>query len=388
MVAGFLLLSLIAHLAVLRGANLGPWLATRPPEAPTVSVDLVVAPEPAPVPAPQPPMAKAAEAPKPIARPRAKPTRRPKPRVERAAAGSAAPPPDVAQRAPASTPAVSDDAFGLPAGEGEPRADERGEPPEAAADLWALPADDAQPPPADDARPLAEAAAEAAPAEPAEAPLVVAPQAGTVRYLVYYGDPTEGYVVATLEQSFDIGPGHYRLHSEGRAKGLTSLFYRGTLVQDSVGTVSAAGLEPSSYREQRGDRPARTVTIDAGRREATFGTGVRREAPPGVQDRMSAVVQLALLRQSRPELFERGASIVIPMLGHSRVDHVTWRVHGEEQVATEAGTVKALRLSSASLDRDDPAIDVWLALDASVVPVRMRIADRGGRALDQVIVPQ
>src|SRR5690606_27868938 len=136
--------------------------------------------------------------------------------------------------------------------EGEPRADDRREPPEAAADLPALPADDveplpandARPPPADDARRFAEAVAEPAPAEPTEAPLVVAPQAGTVRYLVYYGDPAEGYVVATIEQSFEIGAGSYRLHSEGRAKGLTSLFYRGTLVQESVGTVSAAGLEP------------------------------------------------------------------------------------------------------------------------------------------------
>jgi hypothetical protein len=76
------------------------------------------------------------------------------------------------------------------------------------------------------------------------------------------------------------------------------------------------------------------------------------------------------------------------MLGPSRVDQVTWRVLGEEQVATEAGAVAALRLSRESLDGDDPAIDVWLALDSSIVPVRMRITDRGGRALDQVIAAQ
>ena len=375
-IAGFLLLSLIAHLAVLRGASLGSWLETPRPEAPPVSVALIVPPAPA----PQPPSVQPAAAPKPVARPQARPAPRPKRPVQRAAPPPAAPAPEVAQPAAASTSAALFDAFGLPVDEGEPRMPERAEPAAAAAD--------AQPLPTVDVQPGVEAVAEPAPAPPVEAPLVVAPQAGTVRYLVYFGDPVEGYVVATLEQSFDIGPERYRLHSEGRAKGLTSLFYRGALVQDSAGTVSAAGLAPSSYREQRGDRPARTVSIDAERREATFGSGVTREAPPGVQDRMSAVVQLALLRQARPALFERGASIVLPMLGHSRVDRVTWRVHGEEQVATEAGTVAALRLSRASLDGDDPAIDVWLALDSSIVPVRMRITDRGGRALDQVIAAQ
>ena len=387
--AGFLLLSLIAHLVVLRGASPGAWIAAPPPAASTVSVALIV---PA-APTPQSPMAQAAVAPKPVARPRARPAPRPKRPVPRA---TPVPAPEVAPPAAASTSAADLDPFGLPVDDAAPGVQARVDPAGAEGDARPVTVQDVRPPAAeavrppavDDVQPATEAAAVPAPAQPAEAPLVVATQAGTVRYLVYYGDPVDGYVVATLEQTFDIAPERYRLHSEGRARGLTSLFYRGALVQDSAGTVSAAGLAPSSYREQRGDRPARTVSIDAERREATFGSGVRREAPPGVQDRMSAVVQLALLRQARPALFERGASIVLPMLGPSRVDQVTWRVLGEEQVATEAGAVAALRLSRESLDGDDPAIDVWLALDSSIVPVRMRITDRGGRALDQVIAAQ
>ena len=216
---------------------------------------------------------------------------------------------------------------------------------------------------------------------------MVAPQSGAVRYRVHYGDPVDGNVVATLEQSFEIGTHHYRLHSEGRAKGLVSWFYRGSLVQDSVGTVSTAGLAPSGYREQRGDRAPRSATIDPAHGEVVFGSGQRRQAPPGVQDRLSVAVQLALMRQARPQQFEPGATIRLPMLGNSSVEPVDWIVIGEETVATDAGTVRALRLQRAGVG-DDPAIDLWLALDARIVPVRMRVTEPTGRALDQVLASQ
>ncbi len=66
---------------------------------------------------------------------------------------------------------------------------------------------------------------------------------------------------------------------------------------------------------------------------------------------------------------------------------VDWIVIGEETVATDAGTVRALRLQRAGVG-DDPAIDLWLALDARIVPVRMRVTEPTGRALDQVLASQ
>lgn len=363
----FLLLSLAAHLAVLRGASLSGWFSPPAPPAQPVTVSLI---EPA-APAPPPP---AVEAPPPA---RPKPPPRAKPRSPRRAA------PKPVAEAPA--PAQRADAPGPSIVEGEPVfAEERGSDDAGTtqgATQGATPAG-----PAPGAEPVA--AEPAMPLPPPEPPIVVTPQSGSVRYRVHFGDPADGNVVATLEQSFAIGADRYQLHSEGRAQGLIAWFYRGTLVQDSVGTVSAAGLAPSIYREQRGDRAPRWASIDAARGEVVFGSGLRREAPPGVQDRLSAAVQLALLRQSRPSLFERGATIHLPMLGSSSVESVGWRVLGEEPVTTDAGVVTAVRLSRAGTSEDDPAIDVWLALDARIVPVRMRITEPSGRALDQILASQ
>ena len=388
-VIAFLLCSIVAHLVALRGASVSGWLAPPPRESAQVTVELIV---PAP-PAAAPPVASAAAPARPKPAPRARP--RATPRAVPAPAEAAAAAPVV--MAPAASFADSDpfgamldlaDGDALPAGATDAAAQDDAAAttgsPTGASPGAATPAQRA------DEQGVAVAAAAAATTPAAllaEAPIVVTPQSGTVHYRVHYGDPLDGNVVATLEQSFEIGPQHYRLHSEGRAQGLVSWFYRGSLVQDSVGTVSAAGLAPSNYHERRGDRPPRSATIDTVQGEVIFGSGRRREAPQGVQDRLSVVVQLALLRQSRPAQFEPGATIRLSMLGNSSVEPVDWSVIGEETVNTDAGAVRALRLNRPGAG-DDPAIDVWLALDERIVPVRMRVTERSGRALDQVLASQ
>lgn len=386
-VIAFLLASIAAHLVVLRGASVAGWLGLPAHELAPVTVDLIVPPPAAPAVA-APPAAAAATSPrsKPAARRRVRP------------AQQTVPPPVVAEPAASATgelpPAASfadSDPFGAALGPAPGDVSGAGQAqPAGRADSAAPAAPAAQAAPAEQAAPAAQTVppdgvAQAAP--PVEAPITVVPQSGAVRYRVHYGDPLEGNEVATLEHSFEIGPQRYRLHSEGKAKGLVSWFYRGTLVQDSVGTVSAAGLAPSSYRERRGDRPPRSATIDVEHGEVLFGSGQRREAPRGVQDRLSVTVQLALMRQARPAQFEPGATIRLPMLGNSSVEPANWVVIGEETVQTDAGAVRALRLNRAGAG-DDPSVDVWLALDGRVVPVRMRITERTGRALDQVLASQ
>ncbi|MEZ5603028.1 MAG: DUF3108 domain-containing protein [Burkholderiaceae bacterium] len=157
----------------------------------------------------------------------------------------------------------------------------------------------------------------------------------------------------------------------------------------------------TGQRRHRVGGRARAVDLSraAWRPRAALGDDRRREgrgrlrlgpaarSAPGVQDRLSAAVRLALLRRSRPALF-RPARRSMPMLGSSNVESVGWRVLGEEPVTTDAGVVRAMRLSRAGTSEDDPAIDVWLALDARIVPVRMRITEPSGRALDQVLASQ
>ncbi len=217
-------------------------------------------------------------------------------------------------------------------------------------------------------------------------PLHVAPATGSARYRVHYGDPSEGNVVAVLEQRFEIDGRHYRLHSEGHATGVVSWFYRGTLMQESRGRVSSAGLQPERYRERRGERSEKEAVLDAAAERVRFASGAQAALPQGAQDRLSVFVQLGLLLRADPVRFAPGAVVELPVLSNSRVEATSFRVLGNETVAAGGIGVAALHLRRDPLDSEDPAIDLWLALEPRVLPLRVRITEASGRALDQVVV--
>lgn len=392
MVVGALSLSLAGHLAVLTwaGGAGGPRTPDRVP--PAVSVALLAPPAATPVT----PAASAAQpAPEPSPRPAARPRKRPAPAPKAVPAppDAAAPaPPAIVAGSPPPDATISADPFLAQAealrqadtalaGAASRQADAVPDAPTASAAAVPALARPGEAP----AQVALAAPAHALPVAPPEPPVRVAPQSGSALYRVHYGDPADGNVVATMSESFEFGPEGYRLRSEGRAQGVVSWFWRGTLVQESIGAITDRGLAPSTYRERRGERAPREVSIDAASGEVLFSSGAREAAPPGLQDRLSMLVQLALLRQARPAMFAPGSVIVLPVLASSKVAAATWRVLGEEPVDTGDGPQPALRLSRAASGADDPAVDVWLALDARVLPLRLRIAEANGRALDQVL---
>lgn len=259
-------------------------------------------------------------------------------------------------------------------------------PPAAALETAAAPSGvDAAPAPGDEAATaVARVPQEAQSSSPK--PLHVTPASGSVRYRVHYGDPADGNVVALLEQRYEIDEHRYRLHSEGRATGIVSWIYRGTLLQESSGRVSASGLQPERYRERRGERREKEAVLDAGTERVRFASGAEAALPPGVQDRLSVFVQLGLLLQADPLRFAPGAVVEIPVLSNSRIEASSFRVLGSETIAAGAIDLAALHLRRAPLDDEEPAIDLWLALEPRVLPLRVRITESSGRALDQVVV--
>jgi hypothetical protein len=219
-------------------------------------------------------------------------------------------------------------------------------------------------------------------------PLHVTPATGSVRYRVHYGDPADGNVVAMLEQRYEFDDRRYRLHSEGRATGVVSWFYRGTLMQESSGRVSASGLQPERYRERRGERSEKEAVLDADAERVRFASGAEAALPPGVQDRLSVFVQLGLLVQADPVRFAPGAVVEFPMLANSRIEATSFRVLGKEIVAAGEIAAAALHLRRDPLDAEEPTIDLWLALEPRLLPLplRVRITESSGRALDQIVV--
>ena len=84
----------------------------------------------------------------------------------------------------------------------------------------------------------------------------------------------------------------------------------------SRGRIGPEGLQPERYVDRRQGRDQRAANFDAMARTVRgSGGGVPWPFPPGGQDRLSWLLQLAAVLQANPALAAPGARIVLPVAG-------------------------------------------------------------------------
>jgi len=222
--------------------------------------------------------------------------------------------------------------------------------------------------------------------ESAPSPISVAHGVQVYRFRVFWGDYTDGVSVARLDYRFERAGDRYVIRVAARAQGLMAMVYSGVLTQSSEGRVGVAGLEPERYEEQRGRRPARSVTFD---REAGVFRSVTGDAmalPAGTQDRLSVFYQLSALIRADPGRFVAGYGHELPVASMRTVQFQRFDVVGAAVVTSRSGRMRALHLRrSPPAGSDEPQIEVWLGYDFGMLPVRLRVEDAHKRVLDQVI---
>lgn len=143
------------------------------------------------------------------------------------------------------------------------------------------------------AEPLGEALAAADERPPAPPPVPPWPRSGRVRYVVTYGEL--GFVIGETIQEWHVEDGRYAIRSVAEPKGLAAL--RGvTRTQASAGEVTAAGLRPHEFRDQREGRVPEAAAFDWDAGRVAFSGG-RGEGPlaADTQDLISVFYQLAWL---------------------------------------------------------------------------------------------
>ncbi len=236
----------------------------------------------------------------------------------------------------------------------------------------------------------ADASAEvpATPAEPAAAPAATAadadalviPGAATtgktlpprvdLAYKVFYG--TRGFLIGDAVYRFEHTGNRYRIATVGEARGLAALVLRGQGKIESRGLITDAGLQPLTFRVERGG-PDRVES-------ATFdweaGTVTMRDDRTLALD-MPTFDPLSLMWQY---YFTPPADNVITftIATARRLMRYTITREGMEQVEWSQGTLEAERWHRRSDDGKTDAY-VWLAPSLRHLPVKMRVSntDRG-----------
>lgn len=209
----------------------------------------------------------------------------------------------------------------------------------------------------------------AAPA-PAAAPAPPWPRAGRVHYVVTYGEGS--FVIGETVHDWRVDGDRYSIRSVATPRGLAAL--RGkTRAQSSEGEITANGLRPSEFRDQREGREAEAATFDWAQARISFSGG-RGEARlnEGTQDMISVFYQLAW---QAPRADMEVAVATAGRLGRWKFEWV-----GEENIDAAGATLSTLHLRTRA---DGDVTEVWLAPAHGGLPVKIRHVDRKGDTFEQ-----
>lgn len=159
----------------------------------------------------------------------------------------------------------------------------------------------------------------------------------------------------------------------------------GSRSQHSEGQLTPRGLVPLKFIDRSRHEEASHFDPAAGR--IVFSANKPEAAlMPGVQDRLSLVIQLAALVAGQPERFRAGARLEIQTATTREADLWHLRVEGEQELALPGGAVRALRLVREPRQPYDSVLEIWLAPGQHYAPVRLRLTQPGGDWVDQAWV--
>lgn len=182
-----------------------------------------------------------------------------------------------------------------------------------------------------------------------------------------------GHLTGSGDLSWRQAAGRYTLRLEGSVVGLN------VLTQVSEGELDAHGLAPTRFTDRRVRRAALAANFERDAGRIRF-SGPSTELPwqPGVQDRLSWMIQLAAVAAADPALLAQGRHITLLVVG-ARGDGSIWsfRSLGKEALTTFGDAVDTVHLLREPRSPYDTRVEVWLDPARHHLPIRasMRTGD-------------
>lgn len=211
------------------------------------------------------------------------------------------------------------------------------------------------------------------PAVPQAPSGVALPRQGRIEFALHRGD--QGLKVGRAVHSWRVDGAHYRLTSVTETTGLAALLRPVRMRQSSVGELVGTALQPQAYRSERDDVLVDAATLDAQAHLLRYAGGLQAPLRAGTQDLLSAFYQLG--RQP----VEGGVELTLTT--GRKVETYNFAVLGEEKLLLRFGEVRTWHLKSGGEPGKD-ATEVWLAPTLRGLPVQIRYSDRNGDTYVQV----
>jgi len=238
----------------------------------------------------------------------------------------------------------------------------------------ALPAGDSQSEPASAAEPAetTQTAGEGQAAHPL-------PKHAQLTFLIHKGT---GFPVGQAHHELNISDDqHYTLQTSINTIGLVSIFKTFEMNQHSSGTIDAQGLHPDEFSEGKvNDKGKQVLTakFDWQNKQLAFSSGDTVALPEQTQDMLSFLYQLSQSTLTQPVL-------TMNISNGKKLEKYQLAVGQEDYILTRNGKMRTLPLRKIHAPGEE-GLEVWLALEYRLLPVKIRQIDRNGEIAGEMVI--
>jgi hypothetical protein len=191
---------------------------------------------------------------------------------------------------------------------------------------------------------------------------------------------TSDFKIGEMMHTLEIDDGHYVLESVTETVGLAKLFKTYKITQYSSGSYSRQGLQPEEFFEERADKLStqrNTVEFDHVTQLARFSHGGEVALPPDTQDILSILYQFPPL--------EHREVVTIFVSNGKKIERYEFEIAADEDLHTALGDLHTVHLRKMHQPNEE-GLEIWLALEYRLFPVKMRIIERSGEVSGEIVV--
>ena len=207
------------------------------------------------------------------------------------------------------------------------------------------------------------------------------PKKAQLNYSVYKGSH---FKVGEARLRFQIDDDKsYSIEVGANTTGIVSLFKKFDLVQTSSGILTPQGLRSNEFSETRlsGDgQEYRAARFNWMEKTLSFSGGGSVALPDRSQDIVSFMFQLSQIPwDSTP--------IIMNISNGRKLEHYEIDIGAEETIDTQMGKLRAIPFRKRHAP-DEEGLDIWLAVEYRLLPVKISKTDRNGDIDSQLIISE
>jgi hypothetical protein len=220
-------------------------------------------------------------------------------------------------------------------------------------------------------------------AQPASENVVERPQLPHRAQLIFtVNKGTSDFKIGEVMHTLEIDNGHYVLQSVTKTVGLAKLFKTYKLTQYSSGSYSKQGLQPEQFFEERADKlgaERNAVEFDHTTQRARFSHGGEAELPPDTQDILSILYQFPPLANAE--------MVAINVSNTRKIERYEFEIAANTNLQTAMGKLRTVHLRKVH-QPDEEGLEVWLALEYRLFPVKLRMIEKNGEISGEAIITE